>query len=504
MQGLAVICTDEPEKIVVARHGSPLVIGLSEDCTFVASETTAFNRYTQSFIAVDEGEIGELHADGRELDLSRAEVAPEWKVELFPDPYPHWTIKECLEQPASVSRALGFGGRLAPDGVGIVLGGLDANKDRLAKIRHMTLSACGTSLYAAKFGERLMKQLGVFDSVCSIDSAETELKDLPARDKTETSGMIVVSQSGETRDVYNVVNAAMNEGVTVMSVINAVGSLIARTTKLGVYVGAGRECAVASTKAFTSQVTVLALMTLWFRQIRNKTDGPKHVLETAELREALLRLPLSVGMALRTRAKCKAVAERLKDKEHCFILGKGLSEPIAYEGALKFKEMGYLHTEGFSGGALKHGPFALIEGEEGNFGRTPIIMLILSDHHANHMRTAAEEVLARGADVIVITDKPSLAHGLDDNPIVLPNNGPLTALGAVIPLQLIAYELACCRYVFGLFWWPCVLYCRQEGRKAGRKSLTLRSFVFVFSEALTPTLRATWQRLSLSINGKAM
>ena len=186
-------------------------------------------------------------------------------------------------------------------------------------------------------------------------------------------------------------------------------------------------------------------MTLWFRQIRNKIEGPKQVLETAELREALLRLPLSVGMALRTRARCKAVAERLKNKEHCFILGKGLAEPIAYEGALKMKEMGYLHTEGFSGGALKHGPFALIEGDEGKFGATPIIMIILDDHHANHMRTAAEEVRARGAEVIIITDKPSLAHGLDDNPIVVPSNGPLTALGAVIPLQLIAYELAVSR-----------------------------------------------------------
>ena len=444
-QGIAVICTDEPDKIVVARHGSPLVIGLSEDCTFIASETTAFNRYTQSFIAVDEGEIGELHADGRELDLRRKELAPEWKVELTPDPYPHWTIKECLEQPASISRALGFGGRLAPDGVGIVLGGLDSNKERLSKIRHMTVSACGTSLYAAKFGERLMKQLGVFDSVNSIDSAETELKDIPARNNPETSGMIVVSQSGETRDVYNVVNATMEAGVTVMSVINAVGSLIARTTKLGVYVGAGRECAVASTKAFTSQVTVLALMTLWFRQLRNKTDGKSHVLQTAELREALLRLPLSIGMALRSRGQCKEIAERLKNKEHCFILGKGLAEPIALEGALKFKEMGYLHTEGFSGGALKHGPFALIEGEEGAQGPTPIIMLILGDHHSNHMRTAAEEVKARGAEVIIITDRPSLAHGLDDNPIVIPSNGPLTALGAVIPLQLIAYELAVIR-----------------------------------------------------------
>ena len=138
----------------------------------------------------------------------------------------------------------------------------------------------------------------------------------------------------------------------------------------------------------------------------------------------------------------------MKDKEHCFVLGKGYGEPVAFEGALKIKEMCYLHAEGYSGGALKHGPFALIEGENGKFGATPIIMIILDDNHAHHMRTAAEEVKARGAELIIITDKRELARDLDDRAIVIPSNGPLTALGAVLPLQLIAYELALLRYVY--------------------------------------------------------
>lgn len=439
------MCADEPDKIVAIRNGSPLVIGLSEQCTFIASSTDAFNRYTQAFVSLEEGEIAELHADAHDVDINRAEIAPEEKVELTPDPHPHWTLKECLEQPESISRTLGFGSRLSPQGTGVVLGGLNARAEDLSKVRHMLLAGCGTSLYAAKFGEKLMKELECFDTVTTMDAAETEEKDWPMRKDLQSSAMIVVSQSGETRDVYNVVNAAMNRGVTVMSIVNKVGSLIARTTRLGIFVHAGRESAVASTKAFTSQVTALALTALWFRQARNQMDGPRNVLETTALKDALLRLPLTVGMALRTRLKCKEIAERLKNKEHCFILGKGLGEPIAYEGALKFKECGYLHTEGFSGGALKHGPFALIEGMEGKQGPTPIIMLILDDRHANHMRTAAEEVKARGAEVIVITDKASLAQGLDDNPIVIPHNGPLTALAAVIPLQLIAYELAVAR-----------------------------------------------------------
>jgi len=167
--------------------------------------------------------------------------------------------------------------------------------------------------------------------------------------------------------------------------------------------------------------------------------------ESLRLRDALMRLPITFGMALKTRDQCKQIAKRLEGKEHCFVLGKGYGEPVALEGALKIKEMCYLHAEGYSGGALKHGPFALIENETGKFGATPIIMLILDDNYAYHMRTAAEEVKARGAELIIITDKPSLAADLDDNPIIIPNNGPLTALGAVLPLQLIAYELAMLR-----------------------------------------------------------
>ena len=290
-----------------------------------------------------------------------------------------------------------------------------------------------------------MKHLGSFDSVCSIDAAETEAKDFPCQGDVSSTGLIVVSQSGETKDVARVVKQAMDKDITVMSVVNAVGSLIARTTKMGVYCNAGRENAVASTKAFTTQVTVLALIALWFRQTRDKLEG-KGVgtsVETARLKDALMRLPISFGMALKSRDQCKEIASRLVNKEHCFVLGKGYGEPVALEGALKIKEMCYLHAEGYSGGALKHGPFALIENNDtGKFGATPIIMLILDDNHAQHMRTAAEEVKARGAELIIITDKASLADGLDDRPIVIPNNGPLTALGAVLPLQLIGYELA--------------------------------------------------------------
>jgi glucosamine--fructose-6-phosphate aminotransferase (isomerizing) len=216
-----------------------------------------------------------------------------------------------------------------------------------------------------------------------------------------------------------------------------------------VYLNAGRENAVASTKAFTTQVTVLALVSLWFRQLRE--DHNKSLPESPlkkEMIEALQRLPISFGMGMRLRDKCKKVAMDLKDKNHMFVLGKGYAEPIAYEGALKIKEMTYIHAEGYSGGALKHGPFALIEGAEGKDGQTPVILIILDDDHAMQMRTAAEEVKARGAKVIIITDKAKLAQGIDNDPIIIPNNGPLTALIAVLPLQVSFFIFFCIFEIF--------------------------------------------------------
>jgi len=444
--GLGIMCADSPDELVVACNGSPLVIGIGEDRMFIASETSAFNRYTKNFISMKDGEIGVLHADGTTLDLGRMQVAPDQEVKLSPAPYTHWTLKECYEQPEAIGRALGFGGRLMADK--ITLGGLEKMAEKLSKVDFLTLCACGTSLNASRYAEKLMKHLGSFDVVHSIDAAEVEPSDFPHSSASAArSAFLVVSQSGETKDVARVVKSAQEKDVTVVSVVNAVGSLIARMTKLGVYCNAGRENAVASTKAFTTQVTVLALVALWFRELKDRVNGtPLSSVEGNNLREALMRLPICFGMALKTRDKCKKIAERLNGKDHCFVLGKGYGEPVAMEGALKIKEMCYLHAEGYSGGALKHGPFALIESDEnGKSGATPIIMLIFDDDHAHHMRTAAEEVKARGADVIIITDKKALAEGLDDDPLVIPSNGPLTALGAVLPIQLLAFELAMLR-----------------------------------------------------------
>lgn len=282
-----------------------------------------------------------------------------------------------------------------------------------------------------------MRSLNAFDSVSTEDASECTSDRIPRKD----AGVLVVSQSGETLDVVRVLKTVegMPMEIPTFSVVNTVGSQIARMTKCGVYLNAGRENAVASTKAFVTQVTVMGLIACWFAQ--NRPEGNHTKMD--ELIQSMHRLPIAIGIALRSRQACADVAENLMQSEHLFVLGRGYGEPIAYEGALKIKEITYLHAEGYSGGALKHGPFALIEGSEaGKFGPTPIIAIVLDDEHAQFMKTAVQEVRARGALTIVITDNPKMCEGLADTVISIPSNGPMTALLASIPLQLIAYELA--------------------------------------------------------------
>eukprot|EP00903_Cladosiphon_okamuranus_P009468 g9023.t1 len=441
--GLAVIAHEKPDELVVACNGSPMVIGLGTDHVYVASETAAFNRHTKNFIAMQDGEIAVITPTECSLDKARMEQAPDDAVESTPAPHAHWTLHETLQQPMAIARALAFGGRMT-EASGVVLGGLDRNVEKLSTIRNLMFAACGTSLYASQYGAKLIRDMGAVDTCNAHDAAELRVQDIPK----SQGGIVAVSQSGETRDTLKALRAAEMIGIPRLSVVNVVGSAIARETKMGVYLNAGRETAVASTKSFTTQVAVLSLVALWFRQVREAeaASSPEivdtHRMDKSKLMEALQRLPISFGMALGVRGKCQRVAQRLINKKHCFVLGKGYGEPVAMEGALKLKEMSYIHAEGYSGGALKHGPFALIDAADGPEGSTPVIMLILDDEHAHQMRTAGEQVKARGADVIIITDKPELAAGLDDDPIVIPTNDRLTALIAVLPLQLIAYELA--------------------------------------------------------------
>lgn len=424
--GIAIISSLKPNTIIAARHGSPLVIGVGHGAMYVASEPSAFSNHTREFIALRNGELAHITLTDTTLDTSRIEFAPEETIELSPAPFSHWTIKEIMEQPEALARVLNFGARI-PTECEVKLGGLEQNKDALLGIHHLVIAACGTSLHAGLFGAHAMRNLRAFDTVQVIDASELT----PQHFTKEGAGLLVLSQSGETKDTHRAVILAQELGVPTFSVINAVGSLIARTTTCGVYLNAGHEHAVASTKAFSTQVVALELIAAWFSMNR-ETEVERRRSIINELRQ----LPTLVKIALKTHEACKEVAKSLIDTEHCFVLGKGPSEAIAKEGALKIKEISYLHAEGYAGGALKHGPFALIEKD------TPVILIILDDEHGQLMRTAAEEVRARGAQTIAITDNEKFVDGVATRTICIPKNGSLTGLISNIPLQLIAYELA--------------------------------------------------------------
>ncbi|XP_026191154.1 uncharacterized protein LOC34622859 [Cyclospora cayetanensis] len=430
--GLCVIHKDYPDRIVLARNGSPLLVGSSDGQVFIASEPAALARHTSQYLMLQDGEIAIVTSRGIDQLLESRDVhrISTETVEISPDPFPHWTLKEIYEQPQSLARALNYGGRIMAHGNRVKLGGLDQNTDLLA-IKNLLLAGCGTSLYAGMYGEQLMQWLACFDQVRAVDATELEQHSLPKHD----AGILLLSQSGETLDTIRACQVADEHGVRKFSIVNSVGSLLARMTSCGVYLNAGREVAVASTKAFTSQVTVLALVSSWFWQNLRSEEYPDRC---NALLDALHRLPVYAGMTLNCHSTCKRIAEKLKDAQTLFVLGKGFGYPVALEGALKIKEISYIHAEGFAGGALKHGPFALIDDQK----RTPVIMIVLADQHAALMINAAQQVKARGAYLVCITDIPELVQDVADDYIVVPSNGPLTALLSAIPLQLLAYELS--------------------------------------------------------------
>jgi len=427
--GVVLIAKEKPEEIYAFKNGSPLLVGISKGRMWLASEPAAFSQYTKEYISLENGEVAIIRADGHSFDLSRVELAPNETIPTSPFPFEHWTLKEIMEQPEAISRSLNYGGRFK-DETKVKLGGLDNNLSVLQGVHHLVIAACGTSYHAGLMGAYFMRHLHSFETVQVIDAAELTVDTFPRKG----GGLLVLSQSGETKDVHRCVVMANEQNIPTFSIINVVGSLIARTTKCGVYLNAGREHAVASTKAFTCQVTVLALVAIWFSQIRGHEEQRRK-----NIVESIHRLPITIGMALNVREVCRKVASVITKSHSCFVLGKGLAEPVAREGALKIKEISYIHAEGTSGGALKHGPFALIA------PGTPIILIILDDQHAALMKTAAEEVKARNAFVVVITNEPRLGTKIADEIIKIPNNGELTALLAAIPLQLLAYELTLLR-----------------------------------------------------------
>ncbi|OII74815.1 glucosamine-fructose-6-phosphate aminotransferase [Cryptosporidium ubiquitum] len=430
--GIAILHKDFKDTMILSRHGSPLLVGVQSGHIYIASETSALANYTNQYVALQDGEIAVLSHEGIDklITPSRLLSIDHEKVESSPSPYPHWTLKEIYDQPHALARSLNFGGRISPYNNMVKLGGLDQRLDELKRVQNMILLGCGTSLHASLFAQLLMEHVSGFNTVSAKDASEILVTGFPR----ENAGAIAISQSGETADTVKAINIADSLGIPKISVVNVVGSMLARATGCGVYLNAGREVAVASTKAFSTQVLVLSLIAAWFAQNRDTVTSQK----CQELLEAIHRVPISVGVSLQVKDQCEKIAELIKDNNSIFVLGKGYGYPVALEGALKIKEISYIHSEGYSAGALKHGPFALIDKDS----QTPVILVILSDEHHSLMMNVAQQVKARGAKVICITDDENLCNDIDCEKILIPSNGPLTALNAVIPLQLIAYYLA--------------------------------------------------------------
>ena len=435
--GLLVLDVHNPDKLVVARKGSPMFIGIGREEMYVASEIAAFGGSVDRCIALKDGEIIIVTPDKSDIDISRVEsVSTEDKILLSPKPYKYWTEKEIMEQDITIQAALNNGGRISSS-ICVKLGGLDQEKELFKDIKNLILLGCGTSYYACLYASKLMRLFSTFASVQVVEASEFTSSYLNAPD----CAVLLVSQSGETRDLLRCLDIIENNTSSVVSfaVVNRVGSLLSRRVKCGVYLNAGREVGVASTKSFTSQVIVLSLIACWFSQMELWTKKTKTLRK--QIIEQIIRVPsychtLLVSESLNN--KCEEIAKSLSPKNHCFILGKGFGEAIAKEAALKIKEITYLHAEGFPGGALKHGPFALID--EG----TPVILLVLNNEDRYFMESTIHEVKARGAYTIIISDigQEDLNHDIIDDYIFIPHNGHLTSLMGIFPLQLIAYRLA--------------------------------------------------------------
>lgn len=425
---LCIITTLQPTKLYLCKNGSPILLGFNENEIIIASEIAGFCNYIRQYIILENHDILSIQLGDQQsvlFDKYAKHQIDSTLIESSPSPYDHWMLKEIEEQPRSLQRAFNYGGRLLCE-TQTKLGGLERIKDRLDKTRNLLIIGCGTSYHAGLYGSIWFKELMCFDTVCVIDAGEFTLRDLPVIDPV----VIVLSQSGETKDVHRAMELIKQTETPVIGVINVVDSLIARECDCGVYLNAGREVGVASTKSFTSQCLVLILIAIWFSQGRQSNERK---------RQKLIQSLGSIGhyaesILATCHSQCQHLAELLSDQEHCFVIGRDLLEPIAREGSLKLKEIGYIHAEGYSGGALKHGPFALIQ------SGTPIILL-LDKKTQTKMESAIEEVKSRGAFVYVISPDPIVNPKIDYQ-INLNVNNELSSLLAVLPLQLTSYYLS--------------------------------------------------------------
>lgn len=434
---IVILFKHTPNKLYLCKNGSPLVLGIDTHFALISSEQLSLSRYFNHYITLNDGDILTItkSIDGTiqfPNKINYIQNIIQNKVsETSSYPYPHWTIKEICEQPMSIMRTLNMGGRILGDNR-VKLGGLDSQEAQLLEIDHLIILGCGTSFNAGQIGCSIMKSFKCFTTVTCIDASEFTVDDIP--NGLLKTGFVMLSQSGETKDLHRCMETIRNLDCPIMSIVNVVGSLIARESDCGIYLNAGREVGVASTKSFTSQVVALTLMGIWFSQHKNTCVHLRQQY-IKNLRNLSLDVESLLGYSMES---IRLLATKLTDVKQMFILGRGTMKFIADESSLKIKEIAYIHAEGYAGGSLKHGPFALIDSD------TVIILIAPKDENFSKMINAAEEVHSRNARIILITNcnTSELKPGLFESVITIPNNESFSSILSIIPLQILAYEIA--------------------------------------------------------------
>ena len=432
--GIAVICRDNPYEIIAARHGSPLVLGSGDGENFIASDVSAILRYTKQVVYLEDRELARVTADGFTIStLDNVKVTPklqeiEWSLgEIEKGGFDHFMLKEIYEQPIALRNA--ERGRLNYEEGTARLNGLRLQLDELLNIDRIIIIACGTSWHAALIGEYMIEDLARVP--VEVEYASEFRYRSPIVD--EGTVVLVISQSGETADTLAALREAKRKGAMVLGICNVVGSTIARETHGGIYIHAGPEIGVASTKAFTSQMMVLALSTLLLSRMRDMS-----IEKGRQLVEAIRKIPDQVQQILDNSDEIKEIADTYAEHNNFLYLGRGINFPVALEGALKLKEISYIHAEGYPAAEMKHGPIALID------ENMPVVVIALKDQVYDKVISNIQEIKARNGHVIAIASEgdEDIAQ-LASHVIYIPKVPyHLTPLLSIIPLQLIAYYIA--------------------------------------------------------------
>ena len=424
--GIVVIYKGEPDKMVAARKGSPLVLGIGQNENFVASDVNALIAHTKQVVYLEDGEIAEIYKDrfntktiADETIIKEIHQVDMGIDEITKGGYPHFMLKEIMDQPESLYNSMR--GRMIYDEGISKLGGLQGFEDRLINSNRIIICACGTSWHAGLVGEYMLEQYAEIPT--EVDYASEFRYRHPIIDKNDT--VIFISQSGETADTLAALKEAKKKGALCLGVCNVVGSSIARDSDTGVYIHAGPEIGVASTKAFTSQLIVLSLITLLAARRKNLS-----LFEGQEIIKELQNIPKKVESILKQNELIKEVSTKYSDSRNFLYLGRGYNFPVALEGALKMKEISYIHAEGYPAAEMKHGPIALID------ENMPVVFIATQDAVYDKVVSNIQEVRARkGRILAIVNDDDTQIEQMVDHVIRVPRtHNMLTPILTVIPL----------------------------------------------------------------------